>query len=447
MKLEKIRREKNRLIVCKSLDPREFLELQAGRWNNYGWNGDQKPAHDFLSFSSEEVWKKTCGFTGDDYLGVPVDVAAPIYKSKEYIHSIFHLNDSSYWKEEKHRVPKFIWGKSGTGKNQIAAILARLAGLKHIFVKNLAAETIDRIEANFLGTVTGAYTGATYRKGYLERAASNPPYGAMFLDQIESTTTQHQVMFLDWVNPSGRPIMIERMGSGLDKPAKKKIASAFDPHKKILQIWFLIGTNQNPYDLVSRGQLRPDFFYRCGEILHLPTVDDRIRMAKKNNQSDYLERLIFFMTEQIHPVIEAELRNDYKTLPHCKPWGSSAINMIEKIGLPGNFRQLANIIQGFHPLFFDTDANKTDIKRLEATMLDAKRASTQLQPEAETGLLKHPYKMTFKDLVRIVFEEEKGDVAEIARRLNVDRRTVKKNLFSDKNTWRKWIDQHEKRKQ
>lgn len=87
-----------------------------------------------------------------------------------------------------------IYGETGTGKEILAQSIHQLSRRKDkpLVVFNCAAVPESLIESILFGTVAGAYTGSTNRKGLLETAHE----GTLFLDELNSMSPAMQAKLL-----------------------------------------------------------------------------------------------------------------------------------------------------------------------------------------------------------------------------------------------------------
>ena len=383
----------------------QFLDVQVRRWKLYGWDG-REPRHGQLTFASREAWEKFGGVgrQPDAFDGVPVDVASPVFPGGRSLYDEGHLGGeedlNDYW---GHR-PLLLVGETGTGKSQLAALMARLRQMDASISVNLAAESPERLEANFKGTVRGAFTDAVDRQGLLERADG----GCLFLDEIESVGQPHQTMLLSWLNVKGAPVRFERMGTGSAKGQTQKHA----------RIWFLLGTNVEPRKLIKEGRLREDLSYRVTQRLDLPPLRDRIVAARVQGERNYLERVVHFIGEMLdEPGVDRYgLHFPFRVYPD-----SPGMEAITGYGFPGNLRELAGIVAEYRELFTG--------RRHELTTPSHAHQLSKLQRHLEAAPTQPPAadeRIDMRWFVRRLFAQEKGSHVAVARALGIDVRTLRK---------------------
>ena len=149
-----------------------------------------------------------------------------------------------------------VVGETGTGKELVPAALAERSALRirHVEVFNAPAVPADHLESELFGTARGAYPGAIDRPGAAERAAG----GVLFLDEIASMPLAHQAKVLRWIE-SGEA---RRLGAVRPFASDAAIVAA---------------ANAEPRELVERGLLRADLYYRLVQdaLLRVPPLRER----------------------------------------------------------------------------------------------------------------------------------------------------------------------------
>ncbi len=220
-----------------------------------------------------------------------------------------------------------LYGESGTGKELVAHAIHNMSARRNQrFVPvNCGAIPENLLESEFFGHKKGAFTGAdSDKKGLLEMADN----GSLFLDEIGEIKPDLQVKLLRAIEGGGfTPVG----GSEIKKPNFRIIAA----------------TNRNLSDLVKKGYMRSDFFYRIHVIpIHLPPLRER-----KEDIPLLTEYFLKAYDNKMHPKITARI-----------------IDTLTKHDWPGNVRELQNVIYRF-----------VTLKRLD---LAATTAAVPMDPEA-----------------------------------------------------------------
>ena len=199
-----------------------------------------------------------------------------------------------------------IMGESGTGKELIAeAIHQNSLRSKKPFVKvNLGGVSTSLFESEMFGHIRGAFTDAKFdRSGRFEMANK----GTIFLDEIGDLDLSSQVKLLRVLQDR----TYEVLGSSRTKTVDVRVVCA---------------TNRLLEEMVSKNEFREDLLYRINLItVRLPSLRERpndIPLLVNHfikNLSEIYNRPLSISTEAMH-------------------W-------IKALQLPGNIRQLKNLVE------------------------------------------------------------------------------------------------------
>jgi len=188
-----------------------------------------------------------------------------------------------------------IEGETGTGKSRLAKILHEKSQRNGEFVQiNLASYSENLIESELFGHIKGAFTGAF---GAKQGAFLFADKGTLFLDEIDSLPINIQTKLLLFLDTN------EFRQVGGEKLKKTDVRIIFASGKSLK-------------DLVYRGKMRQDFYYRIssGVKLSLPPLRDDTLLLEKICRDFSSKEGVY-----IHP----SLQDYYK-----------------KLSWPGNIRQL-----------------------------------------------------------------------------------------------------------
>lgn len=203
--------------------------------------------------------------------------------------------------------PVLITGESGTGKELIAEAIHQNSRRKRLpFVKvNLGGISATLFESELFGHVRGAFTDAkTDRTGRFELANK----GSIFLDEIGDLDPASQVKLLRVLQDR----TFEPLGSSKSKTADVRVICA---------------TNRNLEEMVAKGQFREDLFYRINLItVHLPALRER---------PDDIPRLVTYFVKNLRTLYNRPNLHLSK----------EATNWLKNLALPGNIRQLKNVVE------------------------------------------------------------------------------------------------------
>ena len=149
-----------------------------------------------------------------------------------------------------------ILGESGTGKELVASAIHKISDRadKHFVIVNCGAISENLIESEFFGHRKGAFTGADMDKnGYFHVADK----GTLFLDEVGEIGLNIQVKLLRVIE------------TGDYTPVG-------DTRSRKADIRIIFATNRNPSDMVEKGLMREDFYYRISVIpISLPPLRER----------------------------------------------------------------------------------------------------------------------------------------------------------------------------
>lgn len=203
--------------------------------------------------------------------------------------------------------PVLILGESGTGKELVARAVHECSHrAKGPFVAvNCGAIPENLIESEFFGSRKGAYTGATQdREGYFQAAKG----GTLFLDEIGDLPLAMQAKLLRVIQER----RVRPLGGVQEETVDVRLASA---------------THRDLATLVHSGVFRQDLFYRLNVIeLRTPALRDR-REDLPALAHALLQRIC---TESGLPV---------------PALSAAALSWLQSRELPGNVRELENLLQ------------------------------------------------------------------------------------------------------
>lgn len=308
--------------------------------------------------------------------------------------SVFTHNMERYLRSLYHRmenVVTLIEGPSGSGKELVARAIgfSRFipfdkstqkfsANYRQVFYPvNLSALSETLIESELFGHQKGAFTGALQnRAGYLESCGQ---HGTVFLDEIGETDVAIQVKLLRVLQTR----QFQKLGNTEPLRFQGKVMAA---------------TNRNLEEEMKNGHFRTDFYYRlCADRIETPALASMLGSKKE------IELLVKFIAERIAGPQEKKSLTDEvttwisKSMPNDYTW-------------PGNFRELEQCVRN---VMIHGEYRAQGIEN---------DTTSETSPTATPTL-----KQWIQSLVNREYTKT-PNLAQVADRLQVDRRTVKKYL-------------------
>jgi two-component system response regulator AtoC len=200
-----------------------------------------------------------------------------------------------------------INGESGTGK-ELAARAIHFQGRRRngrFVAINCAAFPDTLLESELFGFERGAFTGAVHERiGKIELSSG----GTLFLDEVESISLPMQLKLLRVLEQRE----IEKLGGNRVVKVNMRIITA---------------TNRDLDQMVKRGEMREDFFYRINVVpIHIPPLRDRI------------EDIPLLVAEMLRLNPLARERNVNRV-------SNKALQQLMTYPWPGNVRELGNVVE------------------------------------------------------------------------------------------------------
>lgn len=280
--------------------------------------------------------------------------------------------------------PVLITGESGTGKELIAeAIHQNSHRANKPFIKvNLGGISTSLFESEMFGHVRGAFTDARFdRVGRFEMANK----GTIFLDEIGDLDAASQVKLLRVLQDR----TYEVLGSSRTRTVDVRVVCA---------------TNKNLEEMVSLGSFREDLLYRINLIsVRLPALRERPRDI---------------------PLLVEFFINNLREIYHRPNLAVSkdAMKWLQHLPLPGNIRQLKNIVER-SVLVSNKDILETQDFRSQAEMSPAKKGIVQLPQVGSVTLDELEMQMIQKAM-----EFHKNKVSKAASALGITRSSLYRRL-------------------
>ncbi len=203
--------------------------------------------------------------------------------------------------------PVLILGESGTGKELVARAVhecSHRASGPFVAV-NCGAIPENLIEAEFFGARKGAFTGATQdREGYFQAAKG----GTLFLDEIGDLPLAMQAKLLRVIQ-------------------ERRVRPLGGVQEELVDVRLVSATHRDLVGLVHSGGFRQDLFYRLNVIgLRTPALRER--------RED--------LPDLAHALLQRICADSGQAAPELSP---GALDWLQACELPGNVRELENLLQ------------------------------------------------------------------------------------------------------
>jgi DNA-binding NtrC family response regulator len=297
----------------------------------------------------------------------PGAVVAESSRSKELLALVRRVAPS--------RSTVLIQGESGTGKELVARLLhywSDRVGQPFVAV-NCKAFAEGVLESELFGHEKGAFTGAaSARAGCFERASS----GTLFLDEIGETGTDFQAKLLR-VLQDGEVL---RVGATQPRGVDVRVVAA---------------TNRVLRDEITAGRFREDLFFRLNVIpISLPPLRER--------------------REDIVPLARHFLARHATEAGRHLAFTPESEQALLSHSWPGNARELENAIERAVVLAHGERITPEDL------LLEQSSTSS----ETPGGTLQESLDHAAAARIRTALDAAKGQRAEAARALGIDRTTL-----------------------
>ncbi|MDU4353936.1 sigma 54-interacting transcriptional regulator [Phytobacter diazotrophicus] len=216
--------------------------------------------------------------------------------------------------------PLLIEGDTGTGKSAAAKHLATKMGKAMVEI-NLAAVSETLLETRMRGSTSGAFTGATNKKGFFEEAHN----GVLFLDELQSASLASQTQLLDLLSAISNDVWISKVGE--------------DAAKKKYDVKVVLAVNEPVSRLLTEGRLRRDLFHRIRDVVKFKSLNELFAQDHAHAVLTHILTLYRWKSFNLHVV--ANDRKAKQALSQLfTTYDEGVIEKILRAPWPGNFRQL-----------------------------------------------------------------------------------------------------------
>jgi len=289
-----------------------------------------------------------------------------------------------------------ITGPSGTGKELAAIAIAesryvpfderKLAFTEEdavaFFPINISALSPTLVESELFGHRRGSFTGAVAdRKGWLETC---PPLGSVFLDELGDLEPTIQVKLLRVIETR----TFHPVGDTASLQFRGKLIAA---------------TNRDLASDIQSGRFREDLYYRlCSDQIATPSLAEQIASSP-----NVLREMVAFLARKVAGAEAEDLSPEVmawieRNLPPGYPW-------------PGNYRELEQCLKNV--------LIRRDYRPSQPAAEDAR---DKFERDFRAGKL--TAEQVLSQYCAVVYRQT-GSYEETARRVQLDRRTVKSKVI------------------
>lgn len=291
-----------------------------------------------------------------------------------------------------------LLGPTGTGKGLAASAIGRSGYIPYDEKKSCFAESFTRVfipinlsqypeqlvESELFGHKKGAFTGAI--EGHAGIFALCSPSGAIFLDEIGEVSIPVQIKLLQ--------ILQDRIFSPVGSHKKERFYGRV-----------IAATNRSIEDLRTQKVFRNDFYYRlCSDVITVPPLSQRIQ-ENPEELDDLLAHTVRRIIGKKSPeLVLSTLEILKRQIPADYPW-------------PGNVRELEQCVRRILlKQEYEGDkilSGKTGAGALEELLAQGTFTAHQLMGK----------------YCKVLYDKL-GTYEAVAKRTELDRRTVKKHVTS-----------------
>ncbi|MDE0940361.1 MAG: sigma-54 dependent transcriptional regulator [Pirellulales bacterium] len=283
-----------------------------------------------------------------------------------------------------------ITGESGTGKSRIAREIHQRSSRRNGPFIEVACGALSEtlLESELFGHVKGAFTDAQVDKfGKFHQAEA----GTIFLDEIATASPAMQVKLLRIL----QDFQFEQVGG----------SQTFNADTRVI-----LATNENLSDLVEQGDFREDLFYRIN-VIHLELPPLRHRTSDIPILADFfLEKLSDELGKSV----------DRFSIP--------AMDLLKTHPLPGNIRELQNIIERAVLLGKSSEIQIEDLPEKIRYSDSVSAAAVEIIPPAKRQTLKQALEGPERKIILNVLNGNNWNRNETAETLGINRTTLYKKM-------------------
>ncbi len=319
-----------------------------------------------------------------------VGVSLAINRIKEFIYNT-----------AKTDYPVLLLGETGVGKELVARLIHEKSNrnMKSFYAINYANIPENLLESELFGHIKGAFTDARNDRDGLLCEASG---GTIFIDEIGDSSPALQAKILRVVDTGE----IRKLG---------------DNHISRIDVRFIFATNKNIIEQINKNEFRKDLYYRISvhELLIPP-------LRERKNDIPIIFKNILTREVKSKNMTKKKICKLYEETPRL-------IKEIEEYDMPGNVRELENIVARFISSDGRTSVKiENNIKNDNIDKPEEIYSQIKSYGKSFWEIIYKPFmerKLNCREVARIIeigLNETNGSYKKLVSRLNIDIKDYKK---------------------
>jgi len=292
--------------------------------------------------------------------------------------------------------PVLIYGETGTGKELFVQSIHQASNRsgRPFIAQNCAALPASLLESILFGTTKGSFTGAEDRPGLFELADG----GTLFLDELNSMPLDLQAKLLRVLQDG----QVRRIGSSTSTEVDVRVIAA---------------VNEPPQDMVERGVIRTDLYYRINVVsFEIPPLRRRAEDIELLTRH-FLDKF----NRQFHMNV-SRVSEEVARLFRGYEW-------------PGNVRELEHVIEAAMNMTEDDEIRIEHLpqhllERIQQDRAGAAARETAGQDVGKKRTLPEVLQEVEERLIADALRETDGNILQAARLLGIPRQTLQYKLSS-----------------
>lgn len=316
--------------------------------------------------------------------------------TSEPMHKVYLLIEQITLLPEKYKMPIILSGERGTGKELVAKAIHNYGPRKtgSFVAFNCTAVTETIAEAELFGYKKGSFTGAHKDRIGLFQESNE---GTLYIDEIVNMPLSMQSKLLRAIQ-------------------ERKVRPVGSQQEQEYDTQIVVSSNKSLEEAMKKGEFMPDLYDRLNVVqINIPALRER---------KEDIVLLAKYFTKKYGGMLGKDNFN----------FTAQATQALKSYSWPGNVRQLEATIQGIIGLRRDEESKIIGQSHLEERLGEVSQSilGTSLLKGSHEHISQIPHGTTMYDYLRIVeqdictrvLQENKGNRAQTARQLGMERTTL-----------------------